>query len=91
MKNPAAEAHRWWDQAQDDLAFVRWVHEEGRFFDKGCFVAQQAAEKALKACLYASGERFVPGHPSSGKLKFEVQGSTFEVISGVRRWIFEVP
>lgn len=62
MKNPAAEAHRWWDQAQDDLAFVRWVHEEGRFFDKACFVAQQAAEKALKACLYASGERFVPGH-----------------------------
>jgi HEPN domain-containing protein len=62
MKNPLAEARRWWDQAVDDLAFVRWIREEGRFFDKGCFVAQQAAEKALKACHYARGERFVPGH-----------------------------
>lgn len=62
MRNQAAEALRWWKQALDDLAFVRWVQQEGRFFDKGCFVAQQAAEKALKACHYASGERFVPGH-----------------------------
>jgi len=62
MKNPLAEARRWWDQAVDDLAFVRWIGEEGRFFGKGCFVAPQAAEKALKACRYARGERFVPGH-----------------------------
>lgn len=62
MKNPGADARRWWEQALDDLAFIRWVQEEGRFFDKGCFMAQQAAEKALKACHYARGERFVPGH-----------------------------
>ncbi len=62
MKNPGVEARRWWEQALDDLAFVRWVQEEGRFFDKGCFMAQQAAEKAIKACHYARGERFVPGH-----------------------------
>lgn len=32
------------------------------FFDKGCFIAQQAGEKVLKACLYATGKRLVIGH-----------------------------
>ena len=62
MKDPAAEARRWWVQARDDLAFVEWVVQEGRFFDKACFIAQQAAEKALKACAYGLGRRFVTGH-----------------------------
>lgn len=29
---------------------------------QACFTSQQAAEKALKAILYLSGARFVPGH-----------------------------
>ncbi|MCX8011717.1 MAG: HEPN domain-containing protein [Desulfobacterota bacterium] len=41
--------------------FVEWVYKE-KFFDKGCFIAQQAGEKALKACLYGCGERRVIGH-----------------------------
>jgi HEPN domain-containing protein len=49
-------------QALDDLRFVRWLLQEGRFFDKGCFVAQQAAEKSLKALLYRGGARTVLGH-----------------------------
>ena len=53
MHNPAAEAQRWWMQALNDRAFVRAMACEGRFFDKACFNAQQAAEKALKACLSA--------------------------------------
>jgi HEPN domain-containing protein len=61
MHNPAAEAQRWWEQALDDRAFVQAMAQEGRFFDKACFTAQQAAEKALKACLYAEGRREVIG------------------------------
>lgn len=62
MKDAKAEALRWYNQALDDLEFVRWLLKEGRFFDKGCFIAQQAAEKALKASLYATGKRVVLGH-----------------------------
>ena len=62
MKNPQAEAPRWIAQARDDLQFVRRILEEDNFYDKGCFMAQQSAEKALKACLYNDGERTVLGH-----------------------------
>ena len=62
MHDPAAEAHRWWTQALDERSFVRDMAREGRYFDKACFVAQQASEKAVKACLYAAGRREVFGH-----------------------------
>ena len=62
MKELKKEAHRWFRQSEDDLGFVRWLNKEKKFFDKGCFVAQQSAEKAMKACLYAQGERIVIGH-----------------------------
>jgi HEPN domain-containing protein len=62
MHDPATESRRWWTQAVDDRAFVRDMAREGRYFDKACFMAQQAAEKAVKACLYAGGQREVLGH-----------------------------
>ena len=62
MRRPEYEAARWLAQAQDDLRFAEWVLEEDRFFDKGCFIAQQAGEKALKALLYSGGARMVLGH-----------------------------
>lgn len=62
MRDPAAEAQRWWIQALDDRAFVHDMVKEARYFDKACFIAQQAAEKAVKACLYALGRREVIGH-----------------------------
>ncbi len=62
MRDAERESLRWIRQAEDDRKFVQWVHAEGVFFDKGCFLAQQAGEKALKACLYALGERRVIGH-----------------------------
>jgi HEPN domain-containing protein len=62
MKSAEREARRWFEQAMDDMRFVEWLHKEGVFFDKGCFMAQQSGEKALKACLYAKGERRVIGH-----------------------------
>jgi HEPN domain-containing protein len=62
LKRPEYDATRWLAQARDDLAFARWVLGADRFYDKGCFVAQQAAEKALKAALYLDGARIVLGH-----------------------------
>jgi HEPN domain-containing protein len=62
MRTSEKEAIRWMHQSEDDFKFVQWVLSENVFFDKGCFVAQQAGEKALKACLYALGERRVFGH-----------------------------
>lgn len=62
MHDPAVEARRWWAQATDDRAFVRDMARQARYFDKACFVSQQAAEKAVKACLYAEGRREVLGH-----------------------------
>jgi HEPN domain-containing protein len=62
MKETEREAKRWFLQADDDRRFVEWVLKEGVFFDKGCFLAQQAGEKAVNACLYASGKRRIIGH-----------------------------
>ncbi len=62
MKSPHREARRWFLQAEDDYRFVQWALSEKIFFDKACFIAQQSGEKALKACLYALGNRRVIGH-----------------------------
>jgi len=40
----------WLDDAEDDLAAAKELYRAGRFA-KACFLAQQAAEKALKAFL----------------------------------------
>lgn len=50
------EARRWFQQAYYDLKAVRW-NIEGGFYDTACFLAQQAAEKALKSILYFTGSR----------------------------------
>jgi HEPN domain-containing protein len=62
MRETEKESRRWYLQAKDDFKFVEWVLKEGVFFDKGCFLAQQAGEKVVKACLYATGKRRVIGH-----------------------------
>ncbi len=56
-----AEGWRWLDQAQIDLGWCRHLHRQGASY-LVCFLAQQAAEKALKAFLYAQGEEIVIGH-----------------------------
>ncbi|MYD85875.1 MAG: HEPN domain-containing protein [Acidobacteria bacterium] len=61
MWDARAEADRWCRQAANDLAFARVAARE-RFYAQACFVAQQAAEKAVKAIAYALGERTVLGH-----------------------------
>jgi HEPN domain-containing protein len=55
------EGKRWLDQAlrdMDDAAYAR----DGKRYNLCCFLAQQAAEKALKAFLYAQGAESVWGH-----------------------------
>ena len=62
MKEAKKESLRWYLQAKDDFKFVQWVLKESVFFDKGCFLSQQAGEKVIKSCLYATGKRRVIGH-----------------------------
>ncbi len=52
MWDSAAEAKRWLRQAENDLEFARLGLREG-FFSQACFLAQQSAEKAVKAIGYA--------------------------------------
>ena len=87
MKELRQEALRWFMQSENDLEFVRWLNKEKKFLDKGCFVAQQSAEKAMKACLYAQGERIVIGHSLFDfceKIKINVSEFS-EIINECRR------
>lgn len=62
MKRPAEEeGHRWLAQAESDLNDALYLMD-GERYNVACFIAQQAAEKALKAVLYASGREAVWGH-----------------------------
>jgi HEPN domain-containing protein len=62
MRNdPKAEGARWLQQAQIDLHWCRHLRDQGAWY-LACFLAQQVAEKALKAFLYAQGEELVVGH-----------------------------
>ena len=55
------EARRWLGQAVHDRDAARLNRDHG-FHEHACFVAQQSAEKALKAFLYARGQGPVLGH-----------------------------
>ena len=61
MKDSQGEAARWLAQAEYDLRAAQ-SNAEHQLYSYACFIAQQSAEKALKAFLYAQGEREVLGH-----------------------------
>lgn len=61
MRDSGSDALRWLRQARNDLAFGRVALRE-EFFHQACFIAQQSAEKAVKAMAYDLGERVVLGH-----------------------------
>ena len=61
MWDARAEADRWRRQAANDLAFARVALRE-QFHAQACFMAQQSAEKSVKALAYGLGERTVIGH-----------------------------
>lgn len=59
--DPTVESRRWVGQALHDLATAELLVEHGRY-PVACFLAQQAAEKALKGLLYHDGADIVLGH-----------------------------
>ena len=61
MWDGAAEARRWWLQADNDLGFARLALREA-YYHQACFIAQQAAEKAVKSIGYHLGDRTILGH-----------------------------
>lgn len=61
MPDPTAEARRWLLQAEQDLSDAEF-NLEGRRCNVACFLAQQSAEKALKAYLFAQGAEEAWGH-----------------------------
>jgi len=58
---PLEEGKRWLDQARADLYGAEALLAAGSYH-LACFVAEQVAEKALKAFLFAQGEEIVLGH-----------------------------
>lgn len=61
MTKRELEARRWWRQARRDLESAE-INARNARHEVVCFLGQQAAEKALKAFLYAQGESPVLGH-----------------------------
>jgi HEPN domain-containing protein len=61
MRDERGEAERWLRQAENDLEFGRLALREG-YFAQACFIAQQTAEKGVKAIAYGAGHRTVLGH-----------------------------
>jgi HEPN domain-containing protein len=55
------EAARWLEQARRDLDDARYAAAGARW-NLACFLAQQSAEKALKAYLFSRGAEAVWGH-----------------------------
>ena len=61
MKPDRETARRWLRQAEHDLRIARGHQERGDYSD-ACFMAEQAAQKALKGFLMAQGQRSVLVH-----------------------------
>ena len=59
--SPGEVASAWLQQARQDLDDATF-NASGNRHNVACFLAQQAAEKALKAFLYAQGIEQVRGH-----------------------------
>jgi HEPN domain-containing protein len=59
--NNIYQAQRWMKQAEDDFDVAKWDYKGG-FWSQVCFMSQQAAEKSLKAFLYAKGFRNIVSH-----------------------------
>jgi len=60
-RTPAEEGRRWFRQAERDLDDALFLASGARF-NLACYLAQQSAEKALKAFLYHMGAEFAWGH-----------------------------
>ena len=68
MAKQRNDAQLWLRQAADDYRFGR-LALRNQFHAQACFIAQQAAEKAVKAVAYHLGMRPVVGHSIHALLK----------------------
>ena len=70
MKRPRDDAALWLRQAADDHRFCR-AALDGQFNAQACFIAQQVAEKAVKAVHYRlSGRPVHSSNPSRPPILF---------------------
>lgn len=85
MNRNLQEAHRWLAQARHDADAADLNAREG-YAAVACFLAQQAAEKGLKAYLYAQGERLVTGRATYLLLRqCQQYDASFEALGDVCR------
>ncbi len=81
---PLDEGRRWLEQAEIDLGWAEHLAKQGAHH-LACFLAQQVAEKALKAFLYAGGAEVVLGH-SVERLCAEASRADPSFAEGCSRW-----
>ena len=79
-RDPRVEGLRWLEQAGADRRGAQLLFEGGSYH-LACFVAQQIAEKALNAFLYAQGEELVIGHSVEALCRWAAQfDNDFEIL-----------
>src|SRR2546427_1572388 len=83
-RSPLEEGQRWLAQADEDLKWVKDLANRGGYY-LACFLAQQTAEKAMKAFLYAQGEEVVLGH-SVERLCAAASRWKPDLTESVKRW-----
>ena len=83
-RSPLEEGQRWLAQADEDLKWVKDLANRGGYY-LACFLAQQTAEKAMKAFLYAQGEEVVLGH-SVERLCAAASRWKLDLNESVKRW-----
>lgn len=70
MKQPKQNAERWLREAEYTFRLGEKLHTE-KAYSYACFLAEQTAQKALKAVLYFDGARLITMH-SIAKLLEEI-------------------
>ena len=83
-RSPIEEGRRWLEQAEADLLWVKDLAGRGGYHI-ACFLAQQTAEKAMKAFIYAQGEDIVLGH-SVERLCTQASQWNSDFSEKVKRW-----
>lgn len=68
MKRSREESQRWFKQSEYDFEAARRNFEQ-KIYSYACFIAEQAAQKALKSFLILKGERYVWEHPGISGLQ----------------------
>ena len=82
--DPHDEGRRWLKQAERDYDDALY-NLKGHRYNLVCFLSQQAAEKALKAFLYNSGEEQVIGHSVGDLIQWTISlNKEFKTIQNAR-------